>query len=78
MVTLDFDDAVFNRAASAAPLLEFFAQCRQFNGAERYTGDQRHTFALAAFGIQPHAYRAVSSRRLGLTAHARGNGFAAA
>lgn len=62
VLSLDFDDAVFHSAASAAFLFQGLGQLLEGFCFKGYPGDQCHPFALAALAFALEANNAVAFR----------------
>jgi len=77
VVALDFDDAVLDRAARAAFLLETLGQGIERRLVQSQTRDERHALAFAALGLARNAHDAVSGGRGPFSAAAGVGGLAA-
>jgi hypothetical protein len=73
VVPLNFDDAVFDSASTAAVLFELRGELPQSSDVQGNASDNGDAFALAAFGFSANAHNSVPGEQ-GLTAAAGGNG----
>lgn len=60
MISLDLDDAIFERTAGATELLQALCQLGELGRRQGDALDQRHSFTLTSFGLTFDAHHAIT------------------
>ena len=68
MLALNFNDAVFKRAACSTLAFELFGEFLQTFGIFGQAGNQGDALAFSAFGFSGYAYMPIAERRLRIVA----------